>query len=106
MMSEQADWMSLLQQATAEASTRSVAEKLGYSPTAVSLVLSGKYKGKTDRIAARVLEVYAVTHCPHRAAEITLEICKQTAFGKAPTHNPGKMAQWRACQKCPKRPEN
>ena len=103
-MSEQ-NWEVLLEEAIAAGSMRQVATRLGYSSTTLSLVRSGKYLGKTDRIAARVLEVYAVVQCPYQGERITLEICKETALGKAPTHNPTKMAQWRACQKCARRPQ-
>ena len=49
------DWRSLLIGEAARTSIAATARRLGYSRTAVSLVLAGKYPGSTDKLAARVL---------------------------------------------------
>lgn len=96
-------WFSLLKAQIATASLRRVAAELGYSGTTLSLIVHGKYAGKTDRVAAAVAARYETVACPHQGKTIPLHECRDTASGKAPTHNPIKMQQWLACQKCAKR---
>ena len=96
-------WFSLLKAQIATASLRKVAAELGYSGTTLSLIVHGKYAGKTDRVAAAVAARYETVACPHQGKTIPLHECHDTASGKAPTHNPIKMQQWLACQKCAKR---
>ena len=96
-------WFSLLKAQIATASLRKVAAELGYSGTTLSLIVHGKYAGKTDRVAAAVAARYETVACPYQGKTIPLHECHDTASGKAPTHNPIKMQQWLACQKCAKR---
>ena len=96
-------WFRLLQAQIAAASLRQVAAELGYSGTTLSLIVHGKYAGKTDRVAAAVAARYETVACPYQGKTIPLHECRSTAQGKAPTHNPMKMQQWLACQKCAKR---
>lgn len=99
------NWISILEKAVDRTSPREVAEKLGYSRTTLSLVLNGKYQGKTDKVAIRVIEVFGKVECPFEQRVITPADCKTHALAKAPTHNPAKMEHWRACLRCPMRPE-
>lgn len=94
------DWMNLLRDAVAKTSITAVSEKLGVSRTAISLVLSGKYQAKTDRVAAKVLDVYARLTCTHTGAEITHADCRQMSASAVPTSSPQAMRHWRACQGC------
>ena len=96
-------WFALLKARIAAASLRQVAAELGYSGTTLSLIVHGKYAGKTDRVAAAVAARYETVACPYQGKTIPLHECRSTAQGKAPTHNPRKMQQWLACQKCAKR---
>ena len=96
-------WFALLKARIAAASLRQVAAELGYSGTTLSLIVHGKYAGKTDRVAAAVAARYETVACPYQGKTIPLHECRDTASGKAPTHNPIKMQQWLACQKCAKR---
>ena len=96
-------WFALLKAQIAAASLRQVAAELGYSGTTLSLIVHGKYAGKTDRVAAAVAARYETVACPYQGKTIPLHECRSTAEGKAPTHNPMKMQQWLACQKCAKR---
>lgn len=96
-------WFALLKAQIAAASLRQVAAELGYSGTTLSLIVHGKYAGKTDRVAAAVAARYETVACPYQGKTILLHECRSTAQGKAPTHNPMKMQQWLACQKCAKR---
>lgn len=97
----QEDWFTLLREPVAQSSVRQVARELAYSATAISLILNGKYSGKPEKLRAKVLQRYAVVSCPFSGSVIPVYQCTETATGKAPTHNPIKMAQWRACQSCP-----
>lgn len=100
----QESWFALLQNRAAQSSRRAVAREIGYSVTAVSLVLNGKYSGRTDAIKAAVLRRWGGVACPYAGKVIPLLECETLANGAAPTHNPIKMQQWRACQTCLKRP--
>ncbi len=84
-------WFAILSEQVAQSSRAKVAAELDYSLTSVSLIMNGKYAGKPDRLRDKV------------GKTIPLHVCRETANGKAPTHNPIKMQQWRACQSCPKK---
>lgn len=97
------DWLTLLSEAVAESSKVAVAEELGVSRPAVSLLLLGKYPGKTDRMAARILERYARLDCPHTGKSVTPDHCRKFC-GPVPTSSPAALRQWRACLTCPNNP--
>lgn len=101
----QEEWFAILKREVEANGIKAVSEKIGYSRTAISLVVNGKYAGKTDRVAAKVMQVYTNVKCPFNGAIITLQDCRDTAHAAAPTHNPIKMQYWRACLKCPRRPD-
>lgn len=102
-MSEQ--WFALLKAKIAEKTMQVVAAELAYSKTALSLIVNGKYVSKTNRLRDKVLATYQVTACPYHNKLIPLNECVSLATATAPTHNPLKMQQWRACQRCPNKPE-
>lgn len=96
-------WLALMREEAARTSKRCLAERLGYSRTTVSLVLSGSYPGGTDKIAARaaeVLELPAEVPCPYLGQTLSIADCRAYSTQRAPTHHPQKMAHWRACQQC------
>ncbi|MDR2172657.1 MAG: helix-turn-helix transcriptional regulator [Burkholderiales bacterium] len=90
----------ILRREVALTSYRKVAERLGYSITAISMALNGKYGASMDKMAAAVMQMIARFPCPHTGAEISQEKCKATCTAKAPTHNPMAMRQWRYCKTC------
>ena len=96
----QTAWFATLTAEVAASSRQVVADKLGYSRTTISLVMSGKYPGKTDEVAARVTERLGGFACLYDGQTVTLEQCRKNAKEAAPTHNPAKMARWSACQNC------
>ncbi|MCD5362767.1 XRE family transcriptional regulator [Chromobacterium aquaticum] len=97
-------WLDLLRAEAERTSMRSVAARLGYSLTTISLVLSGKYPGRPDKIAKAVIELLEqAVACPYLGQTIAADLCRSHATGPAPTHNPLKMAHWRACQQCQNR---
>lgn len=99
-----AHWLDLLRDAVAASSITAVAERLGLSRTAVSLVLAGKYGAKTDRIEAKVLAALGQVHCPAQGADIPPDQCRTFREARAPMHNPIAMQHWRICQHCPNNP--
>ncbi len=101
-----AEWLDYLARAVASHPRRAqgVAEELGYKRSAVSMVLAGKYPAKTDRIAARVLAVYAVHDCPALGECITQTACRAYALRPAPISSPRDLRHWRTCQTCAQHP--
>jgi transcriptional regulator with XRE-family HTH domain len=99
-------WLELLRAEADLTSRAAVADRIGYSRTTISLVLSGKYPGNTDKIAAKALaglEPVLTVACPYLGVEIEAAACNQHSGQRAPTHNPAKMNHWKACHQCPKR---
>lgn len=100
-----ADWKALLDDAVEKTSITAVALKLDVSRTTISLVLGNKYPAKTDKIAAKVLDVYARLICPHTCAEISHAECRELSTSAVPTSSPQAMRHWRACQGCEFKPK-
>ncbi|MCM0018535.1 MAG: hypothetical protein NBV67_00925 [Tagaea sp.] len=111
------DWRALLREAVAEEMAKrdgkrggvaAVADRIGYSRTAVSQVLNGYYgaKGedhaKTRWIEAAVLRVYGGGHvpCPHLARAIRASDCASWQTRPAPRSNPEAIKHWHACASC------
>jgi lambda repressor-like predicted transcriptional regulator len=93
-------WLTILRTKVAGSSRQAVADELDVSRTTISLVLDGKYPAKTDKIAAKVMDMYARVTCPHTGVEITHAECRITSTAATPTSSPQAMRQWRACQSC------
>lgn len=106
MLSAKPEWKQLLGNAVANTSTRQVAKEIGYSAATVSLVLADKYPGNTAKVASKVMARYSRVHCPYDDKEIAKSRCGDLATARAPSHNPIKMAHWRACQRCHHNPKN
>lgn len=100
-------WYQLLAAAVEESSVTAVAKRLSvgfedkpYSRPAISQILHGIYRGKPDRIAARVLEVMGRYHCPYLNADINAAECRAVHSGETPSHNPAHLAHRRVCRTC------
>ena len=98
------DWLQMLQDAVKASSQTAVAVRLNVSRTTVSLVLAGKYPGKTDRVAARVIDVFGQVKCTHTGQPIALTVCVSYANRRAPLNNPLELSHWRTCRTCEFRP--
>ncbi len=98
-------WLELLRRAVEApgASQTTVGKALGLKGSTISLVLSGKYPAKTDKVAARVVAVLGRVHCPHLDEELSGAKCIEFHTRAAPTSSPFAMRHWRACQSCPNR---
>lgn len=103
---DQPRWRLLFEQAlkAAKGNRTVVAEQLDVSRTMVSLVAAGKYHGRLDGFAARVLDAYDGYQCPHQAARVTAKDCKSYALRQAPTSSAREARHWLACQSCPHKP--
>lgn len=97
------DWLTLLAEAVDASSRAAVARELDVSRTSVSLLLSGQYPGRTDKMAALILERYARLDCPHTGKSVTPDYCRKYT-GQVPTSSPAALRQWRACLTCPHNP--
>lgn len=98
-------WMAMLKEQVDARSITAVAADLGVSRTAVSLVLSGKYPGRTDKMAARIVDVFSRVRCPYSGGLVSPAECAQRA-GKMPMGSPGALRWWRMCQECENKPNN
>lgn len=98
------DWQALLRQAVDASSRAAVGRELAISRTSVSLLLVDKYPGKTDLMAARIIERYARLDCPHTGQTVTPTHCRKFT-GQVPSSSPLALRQWRACRACPHNPE-
>lgn len=94
-------WIAILRAEVATSNATQVATAIGYSRTAVSLVLSGKYQGGTDKIADAVLSTFANRIlCPHLQADITPVECRDFQSRPMPQSEAHKLRHWMACQTC------
>lgn len=105
MTTSEPRWLQLLRAEAERTSIAAIAVRLGYSRTSISLVLAGKYPVAPDRIAQAAIALLEVVVCPHAGQTLPLTECRSTALGAAPTHHPMKLSHWRACQRCPNRPQ-
>lgn len=96
------DLINMLHRAVADAGSQSaVARRIGYSPAAVSQVLSGKYGGDMATMLARVEEVYGSRQvlCPVLGA-IALSRCAMERRTPFSASNPVRVRLFRACKTC------
>lgn len=101
-----ADWFELLKAQVAAKGVVVVAKELGYrNHTGVSLALKSRYPGRTDALARNVLATYHTVECPHTGQTQHRSRCAEIVSRTAPTHNPLAMQHWRACQRCPHKPD-
>lgn len=92
-------WMRILRDQCDETSITHVADKIGYSRSTISLVLSGKYNGGTDKIAAKVIGTFTDSiQCPHLGHDITQAACADHQSRKMPTSDPAALRHWIVCR--------
>lgn len=97
------DWQELLRTAAQGRTIASVARELNVSRPSVSLLLAGRYPGRTKRMAERILATYGRVHCTFQGREVTAQECARHS-GPMPTSSPAALRQWRACQACTNKP--
>jgi hypothetical protein len=108
----QEPWFVLLTERCQGAVRARIAEQLGISSTALSMVINatgpyGTGAASTDRIAERVVHTFGRYACPHLTAEaggeecvITADQCRGYAHRSPPTGSPRAMQHWQACRQC------
>lgn len=81
---------------------QAVANKVGYSRSALSTYLAGTYPaGSTDKLEAAILKSLADRHaCPHLRREVSPAECRGYADRPMPMSNPAALRHWQACQDC------
>jgi len=96
----------LLVEAVARHGTRGVvADMLGYTRTAVSQALNGRYPADTRKLAARIVEVFADhVACPHLALDIPSAACREHREAPLSTASREAIKHWQACRTCPLNP--
>ena len=97
------DWMQVLAQQCDRTSQGRVAQQLGMSAAVVNQVLRGRYKGRLDRVEARVRGEFMreVCACPV-LGEISTRQCQDEQRRPFSTANQLRVAVYRACRDgCP-----
>ena len=95
------DRMQLLKKAAAAHGQAAVARATGYSDSAVSQALSGKYRGSIERLLQRVMEVYGdgTVQCPVMG-EISIQRCAAEKRKPFAASSPQRVKLFNACQHC------
>ena len=96
-------WLLLLRAEANKTSIGLASQRVGYSRTAISQALAGKYPGdlaKLERKVLAALELPMAVACPYLSLNLPTTMCREFSLKRAPTHNPVAMQHWRACQQC------
>lgn len=96
--------MTLLQQHRNTKTMDVIAAEIGYSRTAISLYLAGKYGAGLDKLEAAIYAKYQVRICPHTGAEKHPSECNRLANRPRPYGWPESEAIWISCQTCAYKP--
>lgn len=104
-MTDRPDWIEALAAEVARVGSQTaVARSLGYSPSAISSVLSGRYAANMTAIEAAVRgRLMATTvECPV-VGELAVDQCQRHQKEPWAPHNPQRIAFYKACRSggCP-----
>lgn len=103
-MDNTTSWRPLLDAAVAARGAVVVARELGYNNhTLVSRITKG-HVAASEKFIARVVATYHTVSCPHTGKQQARTACSTWMGVAAPTHHPGSLSHWRACQRCPHAP--
>lgn len=83
-----------------------IATEIGYSRTAVSLFVNGKYERDSRRLEATIVHTYDRRHCPQLGEEVSPDLCRRKACVPKPFGGTARLNFWQGCQRCPHRPDN
>lgn len=104
------EWIELLRKEVGKGRTiTAVASSVGMKRCSLSLLLSGGYPARLDKVsakyAARVVALYKdQVLCPHLRAGISREECRAFAAAPMSISDPHKLRHHRACARCPLNP--
>jgi DNA transposition AAA+ family ATPase len=82
-----------------------VSLEIGYSRTAVSLFLGGKYDRDSRRLEVAIVRMYDRRHCPHLGEQVAPDLCQRKASTPKPFGGTARLAFWMSCQACPHKPD-
>lgn len=105
----QTEWFQGLRREVDASTQSAVALRMGIARSTLTVLLRGlgEYgagRAKTDRIERLYRQTFELITCPATCQQVDIEHCRETALGAAPTHNPRKLNQWKACQQCAFKP--
>lgn len=98
------DWLMVLAQEANRIGLIGLSPKIGVSSSTLSQVLSGSYKGNTDRVgqAVRGALMGLTVTCPALAADIGRETCLKHQRSPLSTASPSSVRLFHACRSgCP-----
>lgn len=104
------EWLGLLRAEVRKGrSISEVAREIGMQRTMLSMLLSGSYPARLDKLArrfgSRITQAYgAGVLCPYQRRAIPPATCLSHAEAPMSTSNPDKLRQWVACRACPLNP--
>ena len=82
-------------------SIQNAAADIGISRTSASLLLSGKYTAKTDRVAADIIGALTDGRfCPFMQTALSEKQCNNFAERPQPMSDPQALRHWYACANC------
>lgn len=97
-------WIAILAEEAAKSGKAAVAQKIGYSRSAVTAALNGNYPGDTKHIAEAVIDTFTDgIVCPFLGTAISRETCIDHHTAPIPQGNAAQLRHWRACRSCPHR---
>lgn len=90
---------------------KAIADELGVSRTAISLLCDGKYSAKTDKVQAKIAHKIMALYgeavwCAHVRNAIAPGTCEANRTAPMAKSDPTKLKQWLACRSCAHNPEN
>lgn len=100
------EWLAWLRARVADVgSMQAVADEIGISRPAVSLLLANKYTASTDKVAAKITAFASKDRvwCPHLKVALNASICAENAAAAMPMSDPVALKLWIACRSCPNR---
>lgn len=95
----------LRQQKEAGKSQTRIADEVGVSPAAISLLLKGTYPGDIEAMCERIISAYSSdeVYCHALAERITVRDCAEWCRKPFAATNPQRVRMFRACRECPNR---
>jgi hypothetical protein len=96
------DWMLIFASECDRTSVRAVAERLRYSPSVASQILSKTYAGRVDKVEAAVRGAFmgSTVQCPV-LGELAVDKCLYHQGRKLAVTNPTRVMLSRTCPTCP-----
>lgn len=99
-MADTTQWLALLRAEAERTSIAEAARLIGYSRTAVSLVLAGRYERDTAKLQGAVLQALGAIACPYLERSISGAACLQQQAQAEPPAGSDDYWHWRACRAC------